>query len=202
MEAPVFHDTRTNVQFFVGGAMKEIYFTFDNEGKTERAYIMGNFSVDTLNVTPGLLQGNYKEYFTGDTLVTDSEVNMTLLPGEFRVYTSEDYGTAGVENLHVTPIEDDFAVNQQPVATQLKQNYPNPFNPTTTIPFALEQSGQVSLKVYNMIGQEVATLLESQSFKAGQNQVGFNASELSSGVYLIQMITESQSFTRKMTLMK
>ena len=102
----------------------------------------------------------------------------------------------------MTPIEDDLTGNQQPVTTQLKQNYPNPFNPTTTIPFAIEQSGQVTLKVYNMIGQEVATLLENQSFSAGQHQVGFDASEFSSGVYLIQMRAGAQSFTRKMTLMK
>jgi 1,4-alpha-glucan branching enzyme len=202
MEASVFHDTRTNVQMFVGGAMKEIYFSYDNDDETERAYVVGNFSVDTRDITPGLLEGTYKEFFTGDTLETDTEVTMTLLPGEFRVYTSEDYGIAGVENLHVTPIEDDLTGNQQPVTTQLKQNYPNPFNPTTTIPFAIEQSGQVSLKVYNMIGQEVATLLENQSFSAGQHQVGFDASEFSSGVYLIQMRTGAQSFTRKMTLMK
>ncbi len=83
----------------------------------------------------------------------------------------------------------------------LAQNYPNPFNPTTTINFSLDKAGLVSLKVYNILGTEVASLVNE--FKAAGNyNVPFNASNLTSGVYLYKLQVGSQSLTKKLTLMK
>jgi len=88
-----------------------------------------------------------------------------------------------------------------PQQFQLQQNYPNPFNPTTVINFTVPKAGYVSLKVYNMLGQEVATLVDG--YKAAQTyNVNFNASNLSSGVYLYSVKFDNQTLTKKMILMK
>jgi hypothetical protein len=88
-----------------------------------------------------------------------------------------------------------------PQQFQLQQNYPNPFNPTTVINFTVPKAGYVSLKVYNSLGQEVATLVDG--YKAAQTyNVNFNASNLSSGVYLYSVKFDNQTLTKKMILMK
>ncbi len=75
---------------------------------------------------------------------------------------------------------------QSPKSFTLGQNYPNPFNPTTSISFTLPVDSKVSLKVFNVLGQEVASLLNS-TISAGQHQITFNASNLNSGVYFYQI---------------
>jgi len=100
-----------------------------------------------------------------------------------------------------------------PVAYELGDNYPNPFNPTTTISFSLPVDAFVTLKVYNLLGQEVATLIDHEAFFSGDEEVDFDASQLASGVYLYRIVAESindddvatgEVFTqvKKMVLMK
>ena len=83
----------------------------------------------------------------------------------------------------------------------LRQNYPNPFNPTTTIRFEVPVTEKVTIKVYNMVGQEVATLLEGIK-EAGSYVVKFDGSELTSGVYISSLKSSSFSKNIKMILMK
>jgi len=83
----------------------------------------------------------------------------------------------------------------------LDQNYPNPFNPTTTIQFALPQAGQYRLKVYSVLGEEVAELLNNE-FDAGIHKVTFDASRLSSGMYIYRLTGNNVNITKKMLLMK
>jgi len=84
----------------------------------------------------------------------------------------------------------------------LAQNYPNPFNPVTTIHYSLNNDGQASLKVYNIRGEEVATLFDKFQ-KAGKNlSIDYDASDLSSGIYFYQLEANGFSLTRKMVLMK
>lgn len=78
-------------------------------------------------------------------------------------------------------------------------NYPNPFNPETTISFTLPAAEQVTLKVYNLLGQEVATLLEGVK-ESGSHQIKFQANDLPSGIYFYQLQTKTASLTRKMFL--
>jgi hypothetical protein len=88
-----------------------------------------------------------------------------------------------------------------PVKFELSQNYPNPFNPTTNIRFAIPEAGLVSIKVYNVIGQEVATILNEYK-NAGSYIVDFNAANLSSGVYFYKLSSTKYSDTKKMILLK
>ena len=84
---------------------------------------------------------------------------------------------------------------------KLEQNYPNPFNPTTNINFSIQKAGLVTLKVYNILGQEVSTLINNE-MNAGTYNFNFNASNLSSGVYFYTINTGNYVATKKMILMK
>jgi hypothetical protein len=95
-------------------------------------------------------------------------------------------------------------VETLPVAAKLYQNYPNPFNPTTSINFGLKENSIVSLKIYNTLGQQVATLLDNENVDAGNKSVEFDASKLSSGVYFYRIgVTPINGTGKKFTsLMK
>ncbi|MBK9097719.1 MAG: M20/M25/M40 family metallo-hydrolase [bacterium] len=95
---------------------------------------------------------------------------------------------------------DDF-VNEIPSAYQLFQNYPNPFNPSTSIQYSIPEDGFVKLAVYNMLGEEVATIVNNIQ-KAGRYEVNFNASGLSSGVYVYRIETTNFTSSKKFMLMK
>jgi hypothetical protein len=82
-------------------------------------------------------------------------------------------------------------IDATPEQSQISQNYPNPFNPTTTIEFNLAQASIVTLKVYNVLGQEVATLADHEAMEDGEQSVEFNASALSSGVYFYRILATS-----------
>ena len=85
---------------------------------------------------------------------------------------------------------------------RLGQNYPNPFNPTTTIEFALQEDGHVVLKLYDVTGRELATLLDEER-KAGYNQsVAVDMSRFGSGVYFYRLEANGKLFTRKMLVVK
>lgn len=83
----------------------------------------------------------------------------------------------------------------------LSQNYPNPFNPTTKINFELKSSGYTTLKVYDMLGNEVATLVQNE-LTSGSHSVNFNASSLASGTYVYQLNVNGTRITNKMVLLK
>lgn len=92
-------------------------------------------------------------------------------------------------------------VELHPERFMLSQNYPNPFNPSTNIAFNLPSAGEVSLKVYNLLGQEVATLIDGK-LGSGSHTVSFNASQLTSGMYIYRFQTRNHLQTKKMMLIK
>jgi len=98
------------------------------------------------------------------------------------------------------------SIREDPLAAivggfRLSQNYPNPFNPSTRIEYALSSQQFVTLKIYDLLGREVATLVNEEK-QAGDHQVVFDASRLSSGVYMYRLTAGSFSASNKMIVMK
>ncbi len=100
----------------------------------------------------------------------------------------------------ITDIKDDENV-AIPKEFRLGQNYPNPFNPTTKIQFQLPEANYVTLKIYDILGREVATLI-NDNMTAGAHEITFNASRLTSGVYIYTLRTSNFFSSKKMTLIK
>ncbi len=111
----------------------------------------------------------------------------------FSVYTTIKYDQ--------TPVSVEEPRPTQPGAYWLAQNYPNPFNPSTTIRYTLAQAGQVSLKIFDLAGQEIATLVEGKQ-SAGEHHVQWQAEGAPSGVYFYRLQAGEKVETRKMILMR
>ncbi len=101
----------------------------------------------------------------------------------------------------VTSVSDENSLNQIPQSFQLYQNYPNPFNPSTKIRFEVPQQSNVSIKVYDILGEEVATLINGKK-AAGKYEINFNASNLATGVYIYQLKAGDFIQAKKMILIK
>jgi hypothetical protein len=105
--------------------------------------------------------------------------------------------------LHTTNGGVTFIDNEltQPTEFILEQNYPNPFNPSTKISFSIPEAGHVTLKIYNLLGVEVATLID-ENMSGGKHQIEFDGRSLGSGVYFYTMKTSEFNQTRKMMMVK
>ena len=120
---------------------------------------------------------------------TGSTVNVNLKSGEDVVISD-----ATVQKLMVTG-------EVIPTVYALEQNYPNPFNPSTSIRYTIAEDGFVKLAVYNLLGEEVSILVNTTQ-KAGRYEVAFNASKLSSGVYVYRIESANFTASKKLILMK
>jgi len=98
----------------------------------------------------------------------------------------------------ITDVENEETI---PTVFKLEQNYPNPFNPSTRIKFAVPEKSNVLIKVYDILGSEVATLVNKE-MDAGWYENNFNAAGLSSGVYLFRMEAGSYVSTKKMIYLR
>jgi len=125
------------------------------------------------------------------TVELSSVPYLTLPPGPFvptRVMAANNL-TESPEDFEDEEFEDGEGI---PVAAKLYQNYPNPFNPGTMLGFRLLEPSQVTVRIYNTLGQQVATLLSGEELEEGYNEVRFSASDgsasqLSSGVYFYRI---------------
>ena len=123
-----------------------------------------------------------------------------------RVVASDGVNITMSDTLHVTLTRGTLTgIEEQPggipTVLALHDNYPNPFNPTTTIRYDLPKAGMVRLTVYDVLGRQVAKLINSQQ-SAGSHVVTFNASGLSSGVYFYRLKANNRTIIKKMMLMK
>ena len=118
---------------------------------------------------------------------------------------SEGILFAGTESGIYRTVESTTDINEHevivPIEFLLFQNYPNPFNPTTSIRYQLPQSGNVKLKVYDLLGKEIITLVEEEK-PAGNYEIKFDASNVPSGVYFYSINAGDFSDTKKMILIK
>jgi hypothetical protein len=97
------------------------------------------------------------------------------------------------------------AVKPNPIVAtvlNLAQNYPDPFNPSTTIQFTIPSNGRAVLKVFNVLGQEVATLFDGETTAGTNHQAQFNGSNLASGIYFSRLEFGGKMQVKKMLLLK
>jgi hypothetical protein len=166
-----------------------------------------------------MVSGGIKTYWPGSGLpITNREfqtsrginigTNQTMsISGTFNqtgdkasgTWSSNTYGTTCSGNWDALTVSVEEIL--QPDQFHIAQNYPNPFNPTTTIRFSIPHEVFVTLKVYNMLGSEVATLV-NENLSAGDHSVDFNATGLSSGTYYYRLIAGNFVETKKMNLLK
>lgn len=155
----------------------------------------------------------YREFSSGNwnssTQRSDSSIVVTGLQESNVVELSSGpaaFAYAGSAGFNVYFDNEDWVTDVTPETGipevySLDQNYPNPFNPSTSIRFSIPEQTNVSLKIFNSIGQEVASLINGE-LAAGNHEVNFNASKLSSGVYFYRIDTPAFTSTKKMILIK
>ncbi len=163
-------------------------------GSQEGASRWGDYSMMSVDPADDKTFWYTQEYYA-ETAAFDFNTRIA----SFRMPVSNSAGM--VSEANVAPDQLTFGIAEVPADFALAQNHPNPFNPTTQLNFALPQSGHVSVKVYNLLGQEVATLV-NEVRDAGNHTVSFDASSLSSGVYLYVMQSGDFTATKRMTLLK
>ena len=119
----------------------------------------------------------------------------------FTLYTPERKNDAFVARLAPEPMKISPGGNITPDMFQLYQNYPNPFNPSTTIEFSFPKTSEVTLKIFNILGEEVATLV-SEKLAAGNYKYNWNATGLAGGIYPYRLMSGGFTETKKMILLK
>ncbi len=149
-----------------------------------------------------------------DTVLTRLD---TMFRGPLKIVSTRPLVVTGVKSVDSVsfvqpgafPLQNPLAfapgsVVELPEEYTLYQNYPNPFNPVTTIEFNLPQAGVATLKVYDLLGREVSTLLDEQSLDAGNQEVEFDASAFATGVYFYRLTIDQGRFqsVKKMVLIR
>ena len=137
-------------------------------------------------------------YFDGNEMHFWTRVEFSDPSGTYVIYPG--FTPGAVKVMIATDISDELD-NLLPTAYALAQNYPNPFNPSTSIDYSLPRAGYISLKVFNVIGQEVANLYDGFQ-TAGNHRVEFQASSKPSGIYFYRLTHQDGSETKKMLLVK
>lgn len=107
-----------------------------------------------------------------------------------------------VLDAQVTPVTVEKENDMVPAQFYLEQNFPNPFNPATEIKFGITESANIDLRIYDVLGKEIAVLINNEFMNAGSYNVKFDASKLASGNYIYKMIAGKNTISRKMQLLK
>ena len=167
----------------------EVYVQFDNDNGTTR-----DVQVDYVQVNGSTRQAESQAYNTG--VWQDGGCG-----GSYSEWIHCN-GTIGFGDITLSKsAQEEIIPEEKPTSFTLEQNYPNPFNPSTLISFGVPQSSFVSLKVYDMLGQEIIELA-GREYSAGSHTVTFDASKLASGTYLYTLRAGDFSTTRKMLFVK
>jgi len=218
--AQIRYSITTDHQTYVYG--QNIYVTIKavNPGPLDDTLVFGSclqadFFFDSLDWASGFAwcqivtsriipAGDSTEWALSDFLgmpVLDSGV-ITVKPGRHSIVgTVGRYWTSDTVWVEVSPVSTVAGPGDLPRAYALDDNFPNPFNPSTTIRFSIPEASPVVLKVYNLLGEEIATLVQSRLAPGTYNRV-LNANGLASGVYLYRLRAGSFTSTKKMLLMK
>ncbi|MGE5847719.1 MAG: alpha-amylase family glycosyl hydrolase [Ignavibacteria bacterium] len=166
--------------------------------------IIGNFNVQPININPAFQNtGTWYDYFNGDSInVSDTQALIPLEPGEFHIYTT----------VKLPPPEQgilsEIKTSSQELIKEysLGQNYPNPFNPSTEITFQIVKPSNVNLKIFDILGREVKTLINEEKGN-GRYSIRWNGDNnfnepVSSGIYFYKLDAGSFTNTKKMMLLR
>lgn len=157
--------------------------------------LLGTGSVDISNAATSYTQ------FSFDVWLSDTPDSL-LLQIELIGEDANNIGSyALIDQLSLGGTSDVEQINQNPSDYSLKQNYPNPFNPSTNIEYSIPEASFVQLKVYDVLGNEVATLVNEEQ-NAGVYRADFSGTDLTSGTYFYRLSTDSFSESKKMLLLK
>jgi len=182
------------------GAGKRINITHPSMNVT----IIGNFNVLPIEMNPVFQNtGIWYDYFSGDSIdISDTQALIPLGPGEFHIYTTVKLPTPEPDILSGIKIPEENLVTEY----YLGQNYPNPFNPSTEIIFQIVNPSQVILKVFDILGREVKTLVneekENGRYKAAWNGDNNFNEPVSSGIYFYKLDAGSFTNSKKMMLIR
>jgi hypothetical protein len=138
---------------------------------------------------------NQQTISTGDSVV----VYLAIAYGANETEMLASLEQAQQKYNQIVSVESDL--NNIPLDYTLEQNYPNPFNPSTKISFGLPQRSNVVLRIFNALGEEIAELV-NESLEAGTHSYNFDASNLTSGIYIYSLQTDAGVISKKMTLIK
>ena len=187
--SPLVIDSLMNVTVRYDGADMEIYI---------------NGALDAFTGFSGPINTTSYALTVGQDLPLDNQYDFKGVLDDVRIY---NYGLSPGQISSLYDIlngVDPAAPSPRPLVFSLFQNYPNPFNPSTTISFTVPgvaASQFVSLRVYDLLGREVATLARG-SFRGGQYSMVWDGSQLSSGIYICRLESGGTSIARKMILMR
>ena len=187
-------EARYNLPDTIAGIWQHLVATYD--GNSVKMFVNGILvdsteRIGTIAINPNPLligKSGFGEYFPG---VIDDMIIYNVGLSNSQVADLYQGNLVSVSN----------TTNESPKKFKLNQNYPNPFNPITTIQYSIPQRSVVSLKVYDILGNEVATLV-NEAKNVGIYTVSFNASQLASGIYFYKLQAGSFVETKKMILLK
>lgn len=200
----------SKVELFIEGKTPEITYSIIESASTE-SYFGEGCSEDNPYLVDGArykLANNSCSYSDGNTVVSPAidaghpdslDAVLDCYAGLGTSRADLGYYGGRYNDMPVSVIDE--VATQIPSNYELAQNYPNPFNPSTTIQFAIPKAGMVSLKIYNILGQEVATLI-NREMNAGFQRVNFDASNLTSGLYFYRISSGKFTDVKKMLLIK
>jgi len=176
----------------------------------------------TSSICVGLCYAPFIHVVPDTNQIFGPEPPVTIQPGEIDTmditFDAPTLGTAHIKlRMYIDSdpsqfIENDFILTVNTVGINnissiaesysLSQNFPNPFNPSTSIEFSITRSDIVTLKVYDILGNEVSVLVNNQRYDAGKYRADFNGSNLASGIYYYKLSTGNFTDTKKMMLIK
>lgn len=188
--------------------------TFNNEPSPYAPFVEDDFY---LPITKPLEEDGQASYLSEEfRSFIDHIITTNVLKNIFIEGSQQVADISYIENFETTTSDHapvwtrfDFTKNFEDTFEELPEefivgpNYPNPFNPTTTIPFELDEPTDVTVTVYDMTGRTISVLSDNRSFNAGEHTLTFDASGLSSGIYMYRMkLGTGESRTQKMTFIK
>ncbi|MBP9581873.1 MAG: T9SS type A sorting domain-containing protein [Ignavibacterium sp.] len=146
--------------------------------------------------------GGQLDVFAIGNMDGDASDEVIYTQGYTRGIANDTTADAAILDIVHTPVSVELETDVVPAQFYLDQNYPNPFNPSTQIKFGITEAANVDLRIYDVLGSEVAVLINNQYLGAGSYNAKFNAVNLASGIYVYRLTAGTNSVSRKMQLLK